>query len=764
MENNILNNIWPEWRVVKRIGRGSFGVVYEAVRTDHLVESRAAIKVISIPQNESEIASLRSEGLSKDATGVYLQGVVSDFIGEIQLMESLKGVQNIVSVEDYKVVKKQNGIGWDIYIRMELLVPFNSYICNKTPSEKEIIKLGIDICTALELCAKRHIIHRDVKPENIFINQFGDFKLGDFGIARKLGNVTGVLSQKGTYNYMAPEIERGNQYDSTVDLYSLGLVLYRFMNKNRLPFLDTQRQLLNPNERMAAVRRRINGELLPAPCDASPAMAQVILCACAYDPSRRFSSATAMKNALISIKNGSYNESQDQMNKAMSVCDAPLMQDLNKTISAYQAPQDQKTIYTFGEKKKSRVPFVIIAVFAALLAVGGGTFFVLGLSNSTESNVVQKTRNSVSTENDDGKIEDVIKKAEEFVADKDYESALTEIRNALVTYPKSKDLHEKETKYMDALAEQVKTKTLKDAAKVAESGDYISAMKMIKNAQDTDGENYEYQQAYEIYKDSYKIDIINKTDALAGSGDYTNAILDLNKATAVLGDDEKITKKIQEYTSKQQDETLVSPSSEENSENSSRQYSLNPFYGIWCAGTKDLYDAQNSVYTLSQKGFHAQIFVTTDWSNLNNEEWYVVTAGIYTTEEEANIALPGVQSIYADAYVKYSGDYIGNSSSMTELQVEQPNSAQEEHPSFYGVWCAASKNYDDAQSSADAMFQSGFHAQVFVTTDWSNLNSEEWYIVTAGVYSTEEEAKVALSSVQSICPGAYVKYSGEWQG
>ena len=225
---------------------------------------------------------------------------VNDFVSEIQLMESFKGVQNIVSVEDYKVVEKKDEIGWDIYIRMELLTPFNSYVCDKTLSEQEVIKLGIDLCTALELCARCNIIHRDIKPENIFVNPFGDFKLGDFGIARKLENVTGGLSQKGTYNYMAPEIEKGSQYDATVDLYSLGLVLYRLLNRNRLPFLDTDRQLLNPNERMNAVRRRMDGEPLPPPCDASPAMAQIILCACAYEPGRRFSSAAAMKKALIS--------------------------------------------------------------------------------------------------------------------------------------------------------------------------------------------------------------------------------------------------------------------------------------------------------------------------------------------------------------------------------------------------------------------------------------------------------------------------------
>ena len=213
MSVEVLKQIWPEWQIEgKPLGKGSFGVVYKAVRREHNVESYAAIKVISIPADPSEVDSLRSEGLDMNATRTYLQGIVNDFVSEIQLMESLKGVQNIVSVEDYKVVEKTNEIGWDIYIRMELLTSFNTYICDKKLTEEEIIKLGCDICTALEICAKRNIIHRDIKPENIFINDFGYFKLGDFGIARKMENMTGGLSQKGTFNYMAPEVVNSSEY------------------------------------------------------------------------------------------------------------------------------------------------------------------------------------------------------------------------------------------------------------------------------------------------------------------------------------------------------------------------------------------------------------------------------------------------------------------------------------------------------------------------------------------------------------------------
>ena len=100
MTTDAFKQIWPEWEIEKQLGKGSFGSVYKAVRRDHGVESYAAIKVISIPSDASEIDSLRSEGLDMNATRTYLQGIVDDFVSEIQLMESLKGVQNIVSAFD----------------------------------------------------------------------------------------------------------------------------------------------------------------------------------------------------------------------------------------------------------------------------------------------------------------------------------------------------------------------------------------------------------------------------------------------------------------------------------------------------------------------------------------------------------------------------------------------------------------------------------------------------------------------------------------
>lgn len=382
-----ISKIWPEWQIQKQLGRGSYGVVYQAIRRDNNVESHAAIKIISIPSDSSEVDSLRSEGLDMDRTRTYFKGIVDDFVNEIRLMESLKGIQNIVSVEDYKVVEKTDTIGWDIYIRMELLTPFNTYICDKTLTEREIIKLGADICTALEICGQRNIIHRDIKPENIFVNDFGYFKLGDFGIARKLENMTGGLSQKGTYNYMAPEVANSNEYDARVDTYSLGIVLYRLLNNNKLPFLDTDKQLLNPNERKLAVERRIRGEALPAPCNASPSMANLILRACAHNPNARFASATEMKQALVSVANGAYKiveTDPDRTTAGSSVVRNYEATTVVKNATETSEQRSQPSVSTFGDTKKKKMSkgkkakIIIMSLLSCIVALAialAGMFF-----------------------------------------------------------------------------------------------------------------------------------------------------------------------------------------------------------------------------------------------------------------------------------------------------------------------------------------------------------------------------------------------------
>ncbi len=306
MSPNSLQQIWPEWQITgEPIGKGSFGTVFKAVRRNPTFESHAAIKIISVSSDTAEIDSLRSEGISIDSTRAYLQEIVRDYVDEIRVMESLKGSNNIVNIEDYEVKEKTEDAGWDIYIRMELLTPLNQYRGSRQLTEREVIKLGRDICGALKTCEKRGIIHRDIKPENILVNDLGDFKLGDFGIARRMDFLTRSMSKKGTPNFMAPEVARGIPYDHRADLYSLGLVLYCLMNDGLLPFL-TRENWLSPSERGKAADMRLRGVPLPPPVNASPAMAEIILRACSWHVEDRFGSAEELDRALDQLQRGAW--------------------------------------------------------------------------------------------------------------------------------------------------------------------------------------------------------------------------------------------------------------------------------------------------------------------------------------------------------------------------------------------------------------------------------------------------------------------------
>lgn len=534
-----ISAIWPEWQIEgKPLGRGSFGVVYKAVRRDHNVESFAAIKVISIPADPSEVDSLRSEGLDMNATRTYLQGIVNDFVSEIQLMESLKGVQNIVSVEDYKVVEKTDEIGWDIYIRMELLTSFNTYICDKKLTEEEVIKLGCDICTALEICSKRNIIHRDIKPENIFINDFGYFKLGDFGIARKMENMTGGLSQKGTFNYMAPEVANSSDYDARVDTYSLGIVLYRLLNGNRLPFLDTEKQLLNPNERKNAVDRRLRGEALPAPCDASAEMANLILRACAFNPEERFASATEMKKALMDVANGTYRPvAIGNPDKTTSVRKAA--RNPEQTVSVRKAPAASmeefgQTVDTFGTTpKKSKLPKVIVAAVVAVALVVGGIFAASYFST-------QK------------KIEAILDDAEIFASDEKYADAVVKIEEGLAEYSDSEKLQDKLTEYQKALTDQKIAEVLADAGALAAEEKYKEARDAIQAGLQYHPASLALNDKLAEYSDAYEKQqitaIIAEAEVLAAAEDYESALSKVNDGLVGYPESEALQQKVEEYS------------------------------------------------------------------------------------------------------------------------------------------------------------------------------------------------------------------------
>ena len=310
-----INIPWPDWKAVRKIGSGSYGSVYEIERKDQFGHTeKAALKIISIPKEESDIDSLANFGYDDNSITEYYRKSLNSIINEYALMSQLKGHSNIVSVEDRKAVQQENGIGWDVYIRMELLTPFGRSIRGKDVSESDVIKIGKDLLNALKICHSKNIIHRDIKPENIFVNEFGDYKLGDFGVARIMSHTTNA-TKTGTPFFMAPEVVNNEKYGKEADIYSLALVMYWLLNNKRIPFAPKDK-LPYAEDIDNAYRERISGKVIPDPVNGSAGLKAIIRKALAYDPKDRYRSAEEMLMAFTSDSENEHTSASEEISSS----------------------------------------------------------------------------------------------------------------------------------------------------------------------------------------------------------------------------------------------------------------------------------------------------------------------------------------------------------------------------------------------------------------------------------------------------------------
>lgn len=293
--------LFEEWRIIKELGSGSYSKVYLACKDGSYY---SAIKHITIPYEPNQSQELYALGLVSDTEtlNAYYDNLKNTLESEIKLNDKLKGITNIVSYDDHKIIKRPQEPGYDIFIKMEYLTGLIDYKNSKGLYLEDIVHLGIDICKALTILRQESIVHRDIKPTNILVNRNGDFKLGDFGVARTIEKTANTLTVKGTYAFMAPEVVRGAEGDYRVDIFSLGLVLYKLLNKDRYPFLPLPPERVNHEQVNSAQKQLWDGVPLPPPADADEDLAKIILKACAYQDSDRYSDAEQFRQDLLAYQ------------------------------------------------------------------------------------------------------------------------------------------------------------------------------------------------------------------------------------------------------------------------------------------------------------------------------------------------------------------------------------------------------------------------------------------------------------------------------
>ena len=259
--------IGDRYEILEKIGTGGMSDVYKA--KCHKLNRYVAVKVLK--QEFSENANF-----------------VSKFRIEAQAAAGLMH-SNIVNVYD---VGEENGI---YYIVMELVegITLKKYIEKKARlSYKEAVSIAIQVSMGIEAAHNNHIIHRDIKPQNIIISKDGKVKVTDFGIAKAATSNTITSNVMGSVHYTSPEQARGGYSDEKSDIYSLGITLFEMLT-GRVPF--------NGETTVAIAIKHIQEEM-PSPKEFVPeipySVEAIVLKCCQKSPDRRYQNMRELINDL----------------------------------------------------------------------------------------------------------------------------------------------------------------------------------------------------------------------------------------------------------------------------------------------------------------------------------------------------------------------------------------------------------------------------------------------------------------------------------
>ena len=269
--------IGDRYEILEKIGTGGMSDVYKA--KCHKLNRYVAVKVLK--QEFSENANF-----------------VSKFRIEAQAAAGLMH-PNIVNVYD---VGEENGI---YFIVMELVegITLKKYIEKKARlSYKEAVSIAIQVCMGIEAAHNNHIIHRDIKPQNIIISKDGKVKVTDFGIAKAATSNTITSNVMGSVHYTSPEQARGGYSDEKSDIYSLGITLFEMLT-GRVPF--------NGETTVAIAIKHIQEEM-PSPKEYVPEVPNsvegIVLKCCQKSPDRRYQN---MRELISDLKRALMNPDED---------------------------------------------------------------------------------------------------------------------------------------------------------------------------------------------------------------------------------------------------------------------------------------------------------------------------------------------------------------------------------------------------------------------------------------------------------------------
>lgn len=277
---------WGEWYIEELLGKDINSEVYKIYKSTNGKKEYATLKYISI----SQVAAGNIKMYTDEEIKAMYEDKMSILVPAIKYFMNLQDCESIVRCKSFFKEQKAEENGYDIFIRMELLTPLKDYLKEKPLFKKDVVKLGFDIAEAIRSCNEKNLMHREISFDNIFVDEKGRFKLGDF-IRSWAWLEMGKAKPTEWYWYEAPEVLKRGRYGANIDIYSLGILMYMLLNNKRIPFLNPEGSITSGDMDMALWLRASGTESMKPPKYADDKLSDIILRACCYDREIRYADA-----------------------------------------------------------------------------------------------------------------------------------------------------------------------------------------------------------------------------------------------------------------------------------------------------------------------------------------------------------------------------------------------------------------------------------------------------------------------------------------
>ena len=409
--DSILGRTILGYNVIEKIGSGGFGDVYKVERSNIVGKTTRALKVITLPREDEYLEILNSMGGDKSKTNAYFQKELNRVVNEIRVFSLISEKDNHNIVSYYENDVEQIGeYRYNVYILMELLTPLNKWLQQNNITVADGLDIGIGIANGLAICHKNNIVHRDIKLSNIFVSKDGGFKLGDFGVSKNINNTTMAHTIKGTPNYIAPEIYIGkSKYDSTVDNYSLGILLYYLFNKKRFPYYPDFPREYSIEDEDKAFYNRMQYDKVNDPICAPKSVAKIIKKAISR-PNERYQNVADMEKELLEAKAKlSQKELERKIgfepvfageNKIESEKENQLVENLMgkdyKSISFQEQGITMEDSVLIKKKRQRKLAVIIVAIVCTLLVAVLLLYLLLPVHKNNDGVTEKTTINTIT--------------------------------------------------------------------------------------------------------------------------------------------------------------------------------------------------------------------------------------------------------------------------------------------------------------------------------------------------------------------------------